>query len=88
MAENHHEVSNVTDKEGLQEMMRIVQAEGRNDVTFDELQKIKRVCDAERDSQKLISKTYSIRAPIGDFFSFLMRFYQFSMKKITFQRRL
>ncbi|XP_063700608.1 lysosomal proton-coupled steroid conjugate and bile acid symporter SLC46A3-like [Culicoides brevitarsis] len=39
--------------------------EGRNDVEIDELSKILKVCDAERDSQKLISKTYSIRAPIA-----------------------
>lgn len=78
LIQNHHEengsfvsVENGRTTEGLENMMRIVAEGGRNDVQVDELQKIRRVCDAERDSQKLISKTYSIRAPIGKTFGFI-----------------
>lgn len=63
-------VTNVSDTNSLEEVFKIVRDEGRDDVELDELRKVLLVCNAERDSQKLISKTYSIRAPIGtDFLS-------------------
>lgn len=52
----------------MEQIFQAVKREGRNDVELYELEKIMKVCDAERDSQKLISKTYSIRAPIGKIF--------------------
>lgn len=70
--QNHHEteeihgpVGNESQSKRVNEMLRVLKTGGRNDVEVEELEEIIKVCDAERDSQKFISKTYSIRAPIG-----------------------
>lgn len=73
MIQNNHEMDkghkgNETELGRMERIFQAVKREGRDDVELYELEKIIKVCDAERDSQKLISKTYSIRAPIGKIF--------------------
>lgn len=50
---------------GLDKLLKMVQAKGHHVKDLSELVLVKEVCDAEKESQKLVSKLFAIRAPIG-----------------------
>lgn len=70
MLENHEtallawNMGNRSDKE-LNELLKEVKLKGYHVKDLSELVVVQEVCDAETESQKVVSKLFAIRAPIG-----------------------